>query len=145
MDTIAERLKKIRKLRGHTQAVVSERARINAGLYRQYECGDRIPKLEALQKIAGALDVDVAFLQPSLTDTPMSVYALLFDLLSEYGDVTFQNNGGTVTFGIDHYEHSSENIKLSAAMNAHMRLSQEEFLKWLISYPSKTGDGKSLK
>lgn len=136
MDTIGERLKKIRKLRGWTQSAVSQKAHINAALYRQYECGDRTPKLEALVKIAGALEVDVAFLQPTRTDTPMSTLALIFDLLEEYGDIVFQNKGGTVMFGIDHFAHSSENLKLSAAMNAHKGLTPEAFKQWLMNYPS---------
>lgn len=143
--TIGERLKTIRNYRGWTQATVSQKAKINNALYRQYECGDRIPKLKALIKIASALEVDIAFLQPSKMDSPMAILALLFDLIDNYGDVTFDNRGPTVHFGIDHMMNSRINLILMAAMNAHKDLSVEEFKKWLINYPPLVHNGEIVE
>lgn len=83
---------------------------MNEILYRSYECGDKNPKLDALKKIATALDVDVAFLQPLKTDTPMAILALLFNLIDEYGDIVIENKGGNVLFGIDHLNNMRENL-----------------------------------
>lgn len=134
MDSIGERLRKIRKLRGWTQSAVSQKANINAALYRQYECGDRVPKLSALEKIAHALDVDIAFLRPTKTDTPMAVLALLFDLVDEFGDIVMESKDGTVLFGINRGEYGAENQKLAEALRAHNELTPEEFKKWLVDY-----------
>lgn len=142
MDTISMRLKKIRSIKKLTQAEVSSKAGIGASLYRQYECGNRVPKLGALKKIATALDVDVAFLQPLKTDTPMSILALIFNLADEYGDIVIENKGGTVLFGIDHLNNMRENLQLAEAKSAHDKLSTEEFKEWLINYPPKIHNGE---
>lgn len=134
MDSIGKRIKKVRAIKKLIQAEVSNKAEISASLYRQYECGDRVPKQEALQKIAKALDVDVAFLQPLKTDTPMSMLALMFNLIDEYGNIVIENRDGTVLFGIDHLRNTQENLQLAEAKSAYEKLTVEEFKKWLIDY-----------
>ena len=140
--TTAERITEIRKYKKMTQSEVAERAGINHSLYRQYECEVRIPKVEALRKIAEALDVDVAFLKPEKEETPMSILALLYNLIEKYGDVKMENKGGTVLFGINITEHPSENFKLQDALRAHENMSVDEFKEWLINYPPKVHNGK---
>lgn len=141
MDTVNKRLQKIRKLKGMTQLEVSQKAEINPSLYRQYECGDRTPKLDALQKIASAMEVDVAFFKPLSINTDLSLLALLFNLVDEYGDVKMENKGGTTLVGIDHLNYGRESEHLRLAKLAHDELSVEDFKKWLVNYPPKVHNG----
>ncbi len=142
MDNFGQRIKKLREMRGYTQKALAQKAGIHEMTIQFYEYGTRNPKPEQLQKLAEALEVDIAFLRPACIDTPMALYALLFDLVEEYGDIVFENKGGTVLFGIDHFTHSRDNLKLSDAMNAHKKMTSEEFRQWLINYPSKVHNGK---
>lgn len=143
--TVAKKIKEIRKSKNMTQLEVAQRAGINPSLYRQYECEVKYPQKEALCKIADALDVDVAFLQPQKEQTPMALLALLYNLIEEYGDIKMVNKGGTVMFGIDNMTHPLENFKLQDALKAHSKMSVDEFKKWLINYPSKVHNGKIEK
>lgn len=135
MDTIGQRIKKLREIRGYTQKQLAQKAQVHEMTIQFYEYGTRKPKVEQLEKLAVALDIDIAFLQPSKTDSPRAILALVFDLIDEYGDVIFKQNGGTVTFGIDHMKNKSVNLPLGAAMRAHEKLTLEDFKRWLIDYP----------
>ena len=143
--TVGERIREIRKFQGLSQVEVSRRSGIHEVLFRRYESGERVPKLEALQKIAAALDVDVAFLLPSKVDTSMSILALLYNMIEDYGDIVIKNNGGTITFAPEQLGSPLLREKLTAAANAHEKLNKEEFKQWLIDYPPKIHNGKIEK
>lgn len=117
MDIVGQRIKKIRIMRNMTQAEVSQRAGLNASLYRSYECGDKNPKLDALKKIATALDVDVSFLKPTNTEPSANMLALLFDCV--------ENDYDIISAWIPVLEEAEVNFESMA---------KEEFLKWLINY-----------
>ena len=142
MDSIGQRIRKIREMRNFTQKALAEKAQMHEVTLRYYEIGVRKPKPDQLQKLAEALEVDIAFLYPTKTDTPMALYALLFDLVDQFGDVVMEQKGGTVLFGIDHYEYPSKNIALTLALNAHDRMSPDEFKKWLIDNPPLYHNGQ---
>ena len=142
MNTVGQRIRKLREMRGYSQKFLAEKAGIHEVSLQYYEIGKRHPKADQLEKLSIALEVDMAFLQPAVTDTPMALLALLFDLVDQFDDIVMETKGGTVLFGIDHLEHSSENLKLSAALQAHSKLSLAEFKKWLIDYPPLVHNGK---
>lgn len=56
--TIGENIRNIRKEKGLTQKQLGERCQINEVQIRQYELGKANPKIETVQKIAAALEVD---------------------------------------------------------------------------------------
>lgn len=145
MDSVGNRMRKIREMRGWTQKYVAERAGLHVVSYQYYELGTRNAKPDTLQRIADALEVDIAFLYPTKTNSPMSLLALLFDLLEDYGDVKMENRGGTVLFGIDNMKHPMENFKLQDAVQAHNKMTSAEFKEWLINYPPKVHNGKIEK
>ena len=134
MDTIGERIKKIRQLKGVTQLVISDKAGINAALYRQYECGDRTPKVAQLQKIADALEIDITFLQPTRYDTPSAIFASLFDMIDAYGDVTFHVDGEVAFIGVKITDNPAALNELDVASKAHLDLNIDDFKKWLITH-----------
>lgn len=142
MDTLGQRIKKIRNMRGLTQKALASKAGMSEITIQSYELEIRRPKPEQLNKIAMALDVDIAFLMPCKTDSRMAFMALMFDLIDEYGDIVIENKGGTVLFGIDHLNNMRENLQLAEAKSAHDKLSVEEFKEWLINYPPKIHNGE---
>ena len=58
-NRIGELIKKYRKERGMTQLELSQASGVNFSLLRNYEIGNRKPKIEQLKKIANALDVSL--------------------------------------------------------------------------------------
>lgn len=59
---IIKRIKDCRKEKGLTQKRLAELAGVAEITIRQYETGNRFPKIEQLQKLADALDISSAFL-----------------------------------------------------------------------------------
>lgn len=130
MDTVGRRIKKIRKIRGWTQRELAEMVGIHEMTMQSYELGYRQPREEQLKKLANALEVDISFFSPTKTDTPNAILALIFDLVNDYGDVEFAEQGDVVMFGV-----KEETDVLREAMEARARLTAEDFKKWLIDYP----------
>lgn len=95
-------------MRGYTQKQLAEKAGIHEMSIQFYEYGTRRPKPEQLPKLAEALDVDVAYLQPTVMDSPLSLLALLFDFMDEFGDVKIEQHNGDILFGVGS-EHDPEN------------------------------------
>lgn len=60
--TVGERIKKIRLEKGMTQQDLAKRTGINDANIRKYEGGRQNPKLETLERIAAALEVDPYYL-----------------------------------------------------------------------------------
>lgn len=137
--SVGQRIRKIREMRGWTQQYTADKSGIHKMLLQKYEYGSRHPKPEQLQKLATAFEIDIAFLQPSTTDTRLALYALLFDLMEEFDDIVMRQEGDAILFGIDHNAHRKENLLLARALEAHSELSAEEFVNWLISYGQQEG------
>lgn len=57
---LAVRLKMLREEKGLTQAELAERLHVTRGAIAQYETGKRRPKIDTIQKIAAALEVELA-------------------------------------------------------------------------------------
>lgn len=145
MDTVGQRIKRIRKMRRWTQKELAERASIHVISLKNYELNNKLPKYDQLLKLADALEIDIAFLQPTKLDTSNAILALIFDLMEQYGDIKMEMRGGTVLFGIDSFNHFSENQKLSEALKAHANMSPSEFKEWLTEYPPLVHNGKVIK
>ena len=60
--TIGDRIKTARSNAGLTQRALAEKSGIATGTVQQYELGKRQPRIEQLQKIADALEVDINYL-----------------------------------------------------------------------------------
>lgn len=58
-ETLPENLKRIREMRGLTQAELGRRAEMGAASVSHFETGQRVPSLESLVRLADALDVSV--------------------------------------------------------------------------------------
>ena len=104
MDTFAQRIRKLRELRGYTQKELAKRAGMNEITIQFYEYGTRNPKPEQVQKLADALLVHVNFLRDSVVNTPD---VLVYQLLEEFGDIKFEQNGHTVLTAVPSMGYSS--------------------------------------
>ena len=131
-------------MRGYTQKELADRASMHETLIQQYEHERRKPKQEQIERIAGALEVDPAFLVPSkINISPFAVNAILFDIIEGYGDVSFTVENNKIYIGIDRGgKRTLDYEKLMRAMSAHEELSLEAFKKWLIDQPLIFHDGK---
>lgn len=57
---LAIRIKILREEKGLTQAELAERLHVTRGAITQYETGKRRPKIDTIQKIAAALEVELS-------------------------------------------------------------------------------------
>lgn len=64
MKTIGEKIKAFRKSKGMTQAALAEKAGIDRTYINNVEAGRKVPKLNAISRIANALDVHPITLLP---------------------------------------------------------------------------------
>lgn len=67
--TFSKNLKQIRIKKGFSQKEIAERLGVSQPSYAQYENGKRNPKLETIQKIAHALDVNPLVLIGQISET----------------------------------------------------------------------------
>lgn len=65
--TIGEQIKKYRKEAGLTQKQLGEKLGISQQQIAQYESGKRVPKIDTINNIAGALNMGVRRLYPDFT------------------------------------------------------------------------------
>lgn len=63
-----ENLKRIRKARGLSQRALADRAGVVKSTIYEAEAGRHVPRIQTLEKIADALDVDLVDLLPSRKD-----------------------------------------------------------------------------
>lgn len=69
--SIGEKIKTARKKAGLTQKELGEKLGVSAAMIAQYETGKRTPKIETIQKIAGAVGVsadEIGFGLPSIEE-----------------------------------------------------------------------------
>lgn len=81
--TIGERIKTFRKKVGLTQKQLADKCEVAEITIRQYESGKRQPRIEQLQKVAAALDVQVNDLLPweDIPEIKNAVYASELEML----------------------------------------------------------------
>lgn len=77
--TTGERIKQARKRAGLTQKQLGEKLGITFQSVAQWETGKRIPKVESLQKIADALNMDVYTLMGARIETYEDGSQIVFD------------------------------------------------------------------
>ena len=137
MDTVGRRIKKIRNMRGLTQKALASKAGMSEITIQSYELEIRRPKPEQLNKIAAALDVDIAFLTPCNTDSRMALMAVVFDFADKYGDLIVEEKNDIIMCGIEFPKGAREKQQLKDMKTAHDKLSAKDFRKWLIDYAQK--------
>ena len=61
-ETIGQRIKRLRKQKGYSQKILSEKIGCNQGSLSNYELGKRTPHMEAATSLAEALDISLDYL-----------------------------------------------------------------------------------
>lgn len=79
-NTIASKIKRYRKERNMTQDELSERCGISVSTIKKYETGNRNPKLDQLNKIATALNINVSAFIDTDINTIGDVLSMLFKI-----------------------------------------------------------------
>jgi transcriptional regulator with XRE-family HTH domain len=104
-ESIAEKIKRYRKLKDMSQDELSRLSGINVSTIKKYECGLRNPKPDQLLKIASALGVSVnSFLSYDITSLS-DILCLIVKLHKE-----------TKTKGIEHIDNISYQYELDGLL-----------------------------
>ena len=82
-ESIAEKIKKYRKLKNMSQDTLARLSGINISTIKKYECGLRNPKPEQLTKIASALDISANTFIQFDTDSIKDILYLIIKLHKE--------------------------------------------------------------
>jgi|GEM_PF-322800 len=83
--TIGAKIRKVRMLRGYTQAQLGAMVHLTGDRIRQYENNVRSPKESKLQEIADALDVNISAISEPELEHPASVLHTFFELEELFG------------------------------------------------------------
>lgn len=70
-ETLGKKIRYYRKLKKYSQEMLAEKAELSKMSIRRYESGERQPGIEALKKIASALDCQVSDLDESIIIIPI--------------------------------------------------------------------------
>lgn len=97
--TVGEKIRAYREFRGLNQIQLSEMSGINVGTIRKYELGLRNPKPDQLEKIAGALGLNVSIFLDFNIETVGDVLSFLFAINNSV-DLSLSENkeNGTISF-----------------------------------------------
>lgn len=68
-DIVGRRIKQLREQQGWTQSELAKRAVMSQAAISQFEEGNRLPSMQALEKVAGAFQMDVSSLLRDLSQT----------------------------------------------------------------------------
>lgn len=79
-DTLANRIKLFRKLRGMTQQDLSEAAGVNLSIIKKYEVGILNPKIERLEVIANALGISLYSLVNLNVNTVNDILSIILQM-----------------------------------------------------------------
>ena len=91
-ERIGRRIRKVRELKGMSQADLGELIGLNADRVQKYENGARRPKPDMLGKIAGALGVRTSALTDPNTTTQIGAFYALFEMEELY-DLRLKEDG----------------------------------------------------
>jgi Predicted transcriptional regulator with C-terminal CBS domains len=128
--TVGEKIQKIRKEKGLTQKKLSELSNIHEVQIRQYELGKANPKIETINKIANALNVDICNLIeiPFNNDSapPHAIKRDVTDILSDTEELLKQEG---LTFNGEPISEESINSIISA-MKIGMEMAKQNNKKY---------------
>lgn len=75
-ETLGQKIKYYRKLKGYSQEKLAEKTSLSKMSIRRYESGERQPGLDALKKIASALECQVSDIDENIIVIPLPKYEL---------------------------------------------------------------------
>lgn len=68
-DIVGRRIKQLREQQGWTQSELAKKAVLSQAAISQFEEGNRLPSMQALEKVAGAFQMSVSSLLKDLSHT----------------------------------------------------------------------------
>lgn len=139
--TVGEKIKKIRQLRGLTQAQLATLVGLPVARIKQYEINVRNPKPAQLQEFASALGVSTEFLTNHNIDTYNDIKHILLELEDTFGLKLLESEGQTVISFNDRellqFLNEWKNAKQGANSNSE---TLKEYELWKATYPLSVAD-----
>lgn len=152
--SVGERIKRVRKFRGMTQAQLGEAVGLSDVRIRQYELGNRTPKEDTLNKIAEALNVNYRSLyEPSLYAAEDVMFSL-FELDEHYDMPIYEVTGKEVTQMTHDDDNGEKHVCVSFGYSLlddflmewlqkkqelkQGKITREEYLEWKLKWPDST-------
>lgn len=110
------KIREIRKRKGFTQKQLGEKCNIAESTIRRYESGSLNPKIETLQKIAGALGCDILDLmeievEPITTDKMANLLNISVGSLTNDNEITNKTQPSTLAAHFDGDEFTDEELE----------------------------------
>ncbi len=138
METFGKRLKYIREYKGITQKELAEKVGVSVNSIKGYEADKNKPRSEQMEKIVKILDIKPEFLNPRDYTSRDSITALMYDLVSNYGNIEFYNQGDTIYISIDSEKKTECYEMLKASKQAYedlkkLGMSIDDYKHWLLN------------
>lgn len=132
MENIANRIKRFRKLKNMSQEDLANASGINISTIKKYECGNRNPKPDQVQKIADALGISISALLPREITSINDIMTTIIELE--------QHSGMTITAEKDENgEYIPETVSLkfgekeiNKAITDYLRLIENEYGDYIV-------------
>ena len=157
---IGTRIKYARRDKGLSQKELGDKLGLSADRLQKYENGVRKPKLDMLNKIAEALDIQLLSLVDPIIETEEGAMQALFALESEFGAipkrgktgkfyVMFDNgNDGLLNSYIEKWidrRNEYEQTLMKASNDDEIKLANAQYRDWKRSFPVKlSADRKEI-
>ena len=148
--SIGENIKNARKKAGLTQKELAEKMGSTQQNLAQYESGKRNPKLETLNKIAGALEIPVSLLTSSLDSFEKEILRLdLIELIKnlnlEINDITSEQTlEDTVIQSVEKKRHYIRLYDQLTVFGQDKAIEQVELLTKIPEYQKKKSQDHTL-
>lgn len=135
---VGNRIKRARIFRGYTQKKLADLTGIHEVLIRRYEYGDRNPKPDQLQKIATALDVDIAWLKEPKIITKNDFLFSLFEVEHKWG-IELRNENGKIYIAVNDAVINNKLETWAKEKEAYEKdyISKDDYEAWKLTYPPK--------
>ena len=142
---IGERIKRIRTFRKMTQSQLGDAVGLSDVRIRQYELGNRTPKIDMIQQMSEALDCNYRSIDEPTLYAAEDVMFALFELDEHYDMPLYEvpdkkNKGEThICVGFNYSlmdDFLSEWMKKKQEL-ATGKITKEEYFEWKIKWPHK--------
>ncbi len=135
--SVGENIRRYRKSRGMTQALLAEAVGLTEGAVRHYESGIRAVKPELLESISAALGVSVNALKDYGVETAGDLMSLLVRLEDSFGIVpAAAGTGLSLNPKAPHAPNAAMAIELWAEKRAQLengKIDADEYAAWKAS------------
>ena len=145
---IGERIRRIRLFRKMTQSQLGEAVGLSDVRIRQYEIGNRTPKVEMIEELAGALNCNFRSIYEPTLYAAEDVMFTLFELDEHYNLPLYEvadpedPTERHIAVGFD-YSLLDDFLNIWKKKKEELasgKITREEYFEWKINWPSSASD-----